>query len=158
MTMLPFDVYVHPSFSYKPNEWAATSSSSSQQPTKASLMKKTIVTAAALGFTAAATTAGALVYMTDREVLVGRDPPTLILAYTSTSIRNFPFFPPPIQIRSDLSTPTSTANCQLAPPHLPHPPAHRVLRPTNNPSSESPSAYESDVMSTRRMDRPVPRF
>ncbi|KLO12410.1 hypothetical protein SCHPADRAFT_941242 [Schizopora paradoxa] len=79
MTMLPFDVYVHPSFSYKPNEWLATSS----QPTKASLVKKTIVTAAALGFVAAA---GALVWMVDREVLMMRMRDVLGLAGVGVGI------------------------------------------------------------------------
>ena len=43
-------------------------------------MKKTIVTAAALGFVAAATTAGALVWMVDREVLMARMRDVLALA------------------------------------------------------------------------------
>lgn len=67
MTMLPFDIYVHPDFSYKPSEWAATTTSSTSSKTK----KGVIAAAATLGLSAVAATAGALM-LVDREVLLAQ--------------------------------------------------------------------------------------
>lgn len=64
MTMLPYDVYVHPDFSYKPGDWLATSS-----PPSSTRSMKTLVVAATVGITAGAVGVLGLV---DTEELVRR--------------------------------------------------------------------------------------
>lgn len=67
MTMLPYDVYVHPDFSYKPGDWLATSSPPSSTRTMKTLI---VVVAATLALTAG--TAAGVLGLVDAEVVVRR--------------------------------------------------------------------------------------